>query len=707
MKPKNSLGIGIAALALSGLLVGCSEQADPTQTAQTQELPETQQQTTAMDDSGEIDAEAPVPPIDFSGFDQTVRPQDDFERFVNGTWQDTTEMPGDRGRYGTFGILRDRAQEQVQAIIEDFAGLEQVEPGSNEQKIRDLYQSVMDINSIDFLGLLPIEFQLNLIEAASEPGDIAELMAHFARHRIGQPLVLSVGQDAGDTSRYTVYASQSGLGLPDRAFYEDDDSVADIQDAYRGYLSTLFDLAGVEQADEAAEQVFALEKQIAQHHWTRVENRDRNRTYNPVSRPELKALAPDFAWTEFLQGLDLDARDDFVVRQPSYLEGLNELWQGIPLETWKTYLQARLLDSSANLLSEAFRDAHFEFRGRTLQGLEEPQPRWRQAVDIVNASIGEAVGKEYVARHFPPEAKDRMEELVANVKQAMRNSLEDLEWMTDTTRAEAFDKLEKFNTKIGYPEQWRDYSELEIKPNELIGNLRRVAAFEYQRRLDRLDGPVDRDEWFMTPQTVNAYYSSTLNEIVFPAAILQPPFFNLQADDAVNYGAIGMVIGHEIGHGFDDQGRKSDGDGMLRDWWTEEDAAEYTKRTDRLVEQYNAFNPIDDLHIDGRLALGENIGDLGGITLALRALRLSYGDKPPEPIDGYTAEQRFFLSFAQSWRSKYRDDALRQHLRTGPHSPPRYRVMGVLPNVDAFYEAFDVSEGDAMYIAPEERVSIW
>lgn len=649
-----------------------------------------------------------VPPIDFDGFDRSVRPQDDFERYVNGGWYRKTEMPADRGRYGIFAMLEDRASEQVRAIIEEIAARDDLEPGSDGQKIRDLFLSFMDEAGIEARGLSGLKPEFDAIDAIGSTTELAALFGEMSLRGGGHPLGLWIGQDLGEPERYTVYLSQSGLSLADRAFYlEDSPQMAGIQQGFREYLERIFGLLEHPDPADAAKRVFAVEQAIARHHWTRVANRDRNRTYNPVDAAGLRALAPEFAWDAFLAPLGLEAREDFIVRQPSFVEGFAQLLGEIPLADWQDYLRARVVTAAAEHLPAAFAEARFDFFGRRLQGLEAQQPRWRRGVNLVNASIGELVGKEYVARHFPPEAKARMMELVANVKQAMRESLETLDWMTESTRAEALAKLESFNTKIGYPDVWRDYSALEIRPDDLLGNLRRVQEFAIQRRLAQLDGPIDRSEWSMTPQTVNAYYSPSLNEIVFPAAILQPPFFNLDADDAVNYGAIGMVIGHEIGHGFDDQGRRTDGQGRLRDWWTPEDEAEFVRRTDRLVEQYSAFNPIDDLHIDGRLSLGENIGDLGGIALAYRAWRLSLNGVEPEPIDGYTGAQRFFIAFAQIWRSKYRDDALRQHLRTGPHAPPRYRVMGVLPNFTPFYEAFDVQPGDAMYRLAEQRVSIW
>jgi len=454
--------------------------------------------------------------------------------------------------------------------------------------------------------------------------------------------------------------------------------------------------------------VYALERTLAEPQWTRVENRDRTKTYNKLALADAKALAPTFPWAPMLDTAGVATQPEIVVRQPTYLQALDKVFETTPLDTWKDYLALRLLTSAAPMLSTPFVQADFEFHGRTLEGREVIEERWKRGVNLVNGTLGELVGQEYVARHFPPQAKARMEELVANLKLAMGESIDNVPWMTDETKKEARAKLAHFGTKIGYPSRWRDYSALEIKPDDLIGNLRRAEEFEYQYDLNRLGKPIDREEWRMNPQTVNAYYSATMNEIVFPAAILQPPFFSFTADDAVNYGGIGAVIGHEIGHGFDDQGRKSDGTGALREWWTPKDAEEYTRRTDRLSQQYDGYSPVEGMTINGKLTLGENIGDLGGLAVAWRAYHKSLAGKPaPEPIDGLTAEQRFFISYAQIWRSKEREDFLRNQIKTDPHSPAQYRLMGVLPNFDPFYQAWKVTETDKMYRAPAERVAIW
>jgi predicted metalloendopeptidase len=567
----------------------------------------------------------------------------------------------------------------------------------------------MDNERIERAGVEPLRAELAAIAALPDRTAVATYFATALRAGIPGPLGLRINQDQAEPDRYIVYLSQGGLGLPDRDYYFDTGEKADgIRAGYVALGERLFGLAGLHRTHERVAAAFALETALAKHHWTRVDNRDRIKTYNKKTADEVRALAPDFPWAAWLGTAGIAGEKDLVVRQPSYFEALSAVLAAQDLATWKDYLTLRLLVRAAPFLSEPFFQAHFAFYGKALEGREVPEQRWERGVDLVNRTLGELVGQEYVSRHFPPEAKVRMEQLVANLKLAMAESLDRVPWMTEATKREAQAKLAKFGTKIGYPERWRDYGALEIAPDDLVGNLRRAAEFEHRRDLARLGQPIDRAEWFMSPQTVNAYYTPSLNEIVFPAAILQPPFFHLEADDAVNYGAIGAVIGHEIGHGFDDQGRKSDGAGVLREWWTPKDAEEYNRRADQLVRQYERFSPVEGLTINGRLTLGENIGDLGGLALAWRAYQKSLeGKQPPAPIDGLTAEQRFFVSFAQIWRSKEREDYLRQQIKTDSHSPSRYRLMGTLPNFDPFVAAFGIREGDGMWIPPAERVSIW
>ena len=649
------------------------------------------------------------PALDFSGFDRSVAPADDFFQFVNGKWIAATEIPADKGRWGSFIILREEAAKHVREIVEQIGQAESLAEGSDQQKIRDLYRSFMDQERINQLGIAPIREDLQRIDAVSSGTELAQLLGRLARESVSHPLGLFVSQDAKQPDRYVVSVSQSGLGMPDRDYYFDEGPQAEaLRAGYVTYVTRLLELAGDTDAPAKAAVIMDLEKKIAQHHWTLVENRDRNKTYNKVTRDELLATIPQFDWLTYLSIIGVADQESFVVRQPSYLTGLAQVAESTDLETWKAYLRLRVIEDAASYLSQPFFDASFDYYGRLLSGLEEPEPRWKRGVQLLDGAIGELIGKEYVARHFPAEAKQRMEKLVGNLIVAMRESIADLEWMTPATRQEALAKLARFNTKIGYPDQWKDYSKLAVSPDDLIGNLKRVTEVEHQRDIDKLGGPVDRHEWFMNPQTVNAYYNPLLNEIVFPAAILQPPFFYLHADDAVNYGAIGAVIGHEIGHGFDDQGRKSDGTGLLRDWWTKADANEYDKRAEKLVAQYDGFRPLPDTAVNGQLTLGENIGDLGGITIAYRAYQRALADQPVVPEqEGYRGDQRFFLSFAQLWRMKSREDMLRQQLKTDPHSPPQYRVNGVLRNFPPFYAAFGVNPGNGMYLPPAERVSIW
>ncbi|MDX1571821.1 MAG: M13 family metallopeptidase [Xanthomonadales bacterium] len=682
---------------------------------------ETSEQSTAQQPAAEPAAEtakaAPVstevvpdtaPPIDFEGFDESVRPQDNFFEFVNGKWLADTDIPGDQARWGSFLILRERSREAVRDIIEDLAATENLEPGSAAQKIRDFYRSYTDIERRNALGIDPLKSELERIESIGSKAELASYFGRASRISVEKPFALFINQDAKNPEAYIAQFWQTGLGLPDRDYYFDEGERPEkLRTEYVAYVTRLFELAGMDDAAGLADTVMDIETQLAEHHWTRVANRDREKRYNKVARAELAELAPAVAWDQYLAATGVHEEDAFIVNQPSYFEGMSQVIEGVSLDGWKTYMKARLLSDAAPFLSDDFYQANFEFYSKTLQGREQPPELWKRGVDTVNGTVGELVGQIYVQRHFPPAAKERMVDLVENLKKAMAQSIDNLEWMTEETKTEAHDKLQNFTTKIGYPDEWRDYSALVISDDDLLGNLERVSQFEHEYQIGKLGGPIDRNEWFMNPQTVNAYYNPSMNEIVFPAAILQPPFFNMNADDAVNYGAIGAVIGHEIGHGFDDQGRKSDGTGTLRDWWTEEDAAEYQKRADALVAQYNQYEPVEGANINGELTLGENIGDLGGLTIAWRAYQLSKDGDEPAEIDGYTPDQRFFLSFAQIWRNKSREDYLRQQVKTDPHSPPRYRVLGSLPNFDPFYEVFDVKEGDGMWMPPDQRVSIW
>jgi putative endopeptidase len=661
-------------------------------------------------------AQAPLPEatpspalgFDPANFDTSVRPQDDFYQFANGTWLSTTPIPADRTSFGSFDALREQSETALRELLEEAAADRSHAAGSDLQKVADYYRSYLDADRIESLGLDPLRAELDRIARVEDRAFLPAQLAHLQRLRVQTPFALFVGQDQRQSDRYIASISQSGLGLPERDYYtRAGESFERTRTAYLHYMETMLAAAGVADPATAAGQVMTLETAMAEAHWDRVRNRDREATYNLMTGAELQRLTPTFDWDVFLAATGGDRSPGFVVRQPDYLQALARLMEDTPLRAWRHYMTFKLLDAYAGVLPAAFGDAQFEFRGRALAGLDEAPPRWKRAVGATEGALGEVAGRLYVERHFSPEAKARMQELVDNLLVAFRQGIDELEWMGPETKVEAQAKLARFNVKIGYPDEWRDYSELEVRDGDAVGNQMRSAAFGFQRMMDRLGQPVDRNEWGMTPQTVNAYYSPTMNEIVFPAGILQPPFFNLEADDAVNYGAIGGVIGHEISHGFDDQGSRSDGDGNLRDWWTAEDQQAFAERTGRLAEQYSGYCPMEGLCVDGRVALGENIGDLSGLTVAYRAYRLSLGDDEAPVIDGFTGDQRFFLGWAQIWRINYRDEALRQRVMVGPHSPNMYRVNGVMVNMPEFYEAFDVQPGDGLYVAPEARVRIW
>lgn len=654
----------------------------------------------------------PVAGFDVADLDTSVRPQDDFYQFVNGGWLERTEIPPDRPRWSTFDELIEQSEYRVRAIIEDFVTARDDPPHPDGAKIADLYLSFMDEDAVEAAGLQPLAPWLERIDTVADHDALAaEFGALRAQGAVTSlPLSFWVDLDFADTRRYTTYFGQSGLGMPDRDYYLlDDDRLAKTRQAYVRYIATLFELAGMEAdaAAQAAAEVFALEASLAELHWTRAARRDRQRTYNPVPLSALVDAAPGFNWPRYLTAAGLDGVDEVILREFSYFPAMTALIAATPIGTWRQYLRFKLLDEAAPWLSSPFVDAHFDLHHRTISGIPEQQLREDRVVRAIEQALGEAIGREYVARYFPPEHRVRMETLVANLKAAFRESIDALEWMSEATKAEARAKLANFGVKIGYPDTWRDYGELEIHAGDLVGNIHRAKRFEYERMVGRLGAKVDPGEWLMTPQTVNAYYSATRNEIVFPAAILRPPFFNPMADDAINYGAIGAVIGHEISHGFDDQGRRTDGAGLLRDWWTESDDARYRSLADRLVALYGAFEPLEGVHIDGEVSLGENIADNAGLTVALRAYRRSLGEGEAPVIDGFAGEQRFFMGWAQVWRIQFRDDALRRQLMSGHHSPGRYRVIGVVRNIDAFHEAFEVQEGDGMWLSPEERVAIW
>ncbi|WP_337176895.1 M13 family metallopeptidase [Paludisphaera sp.] len=652
----------------------------------------------------------PAPPrsgVDRSGFDAAVRAQDDFFRHVNGGWIEKTEIPADKPRWGTFDRLVEESDAAIRAIIEE-AEKSDAPAGSEARKVGDLYKSFMDEARVDELGIKPLADDLARVDALTDKKGLVALLGSLQREGVGGVFGAGVGVDAKKSDQYVVYMGQGGISLPDESYYREP-QYQEIREAFVAHVGRMLALAGVADPEAAAAKVMELETAIAKHHWDRVKRRDRTLTYNKKTFAELESLAPAVDWRAWFENQGAPKLDEVVVGQPDFFAAASKLIEEVPLEDWKTFLRWKLVHGAADYLSRPFVEEDFAFFGRTLSGTPELPARWKRGVGLVSGAMGEAVGKLYVERHFPPEAKARMKELVDNLTAAYHENISNLDWMSPETRAKALEKLAKFAPKIGYPDVWRDYSKLEIKADDLLGNVRRANAFENDRDLAKLGGPIDRDEWGMTPHTVNAYYNPTLNEIVFPAAILQPPFFDLTADDAVNYGAIGAVIGHEIGHGFDDQGSKSDGDGNMINWWTDADRKEFEARANKLIEQYNEFEPkqLPGRKVNGALTIGENIGDLGGLSIAYRAYKRSLEGKEAPVIDGLTGDQRFFLGWAQAWRTKFRDAELARRLTTDPHSPAEFRCNGVVRNMPEFHEAFDVKEGDGLWLAPEDRVRIW
>lgn len=638
---------------------------------------------------------------------QSLSPGENFYLYVNEGWLRDTPIPPDQSNYGSFSVLDDQVKEATRELIEQ-ASRSQATKGSDTQKVGDFFLSYTNLDRRNQLGIQPIESLLKEIADIKNEKQLAAVSAKLIRSGIPGAFVLYVSPDAKKSDQYTVYLSQSGLTLPDRDYYlVDQPQFNKAREAFQQYIRDMLTMVGHPQPGRASKRVYKLEQALAIAHWDRVKNRDPEATYNKRTAGELKRLLDGMAMEHYLTEVGLAHQDQFIVRQPDYFSTLNALLTAVPLQTWKDYLTFRVIDASATSLSETLETRYFEFHSTALSGIEEQKPLWRRGVEMCNAVLGEIVGKLYVEKHFPPQAKERMEELVGNLKLAFARRIDNLEWMSPATKLQAHEKLSKFTTKIGYPDEWKDYSKLDIAADDLVGNLRRAAEVEFQRRIDRLGGPIDRGEWFMTPQTINAYYNPTMNEIVFPAAILQPPFFNLLADDAVNYGGIGAVIGHEISHGFDDKGSQYDGDGNLRRWWTLEDRQEFERRADLLVAQYDAYQPFEDMNVNGRFTLGENIGDLGGMAVAYEAYRMSLDGHEAPVIDGLTGDQRFFMGWAQIWRRLYREPELRKRLVQDPHSPSEYRCNGIVSNMDAFYEAFSVKPEDPMYIPPERRVRIW
>ncbi|MGL1889518.1 MAG: M13 family peptidase [Reichenbachiella sp.] len=639
--------------------------------------------------------------------DTTVNPGDNFQFFVNGTWINNTEIPADKSSYGTMGILHEESQENVKMIIEDCASGD-FASGSDEQKVGDLYSSYMNMDKRNELGVTPLAASLEKIEAISSHADVILFFAYANKNGITSPVGGWVYPDMKKPTEYALYSWQGGLGLPDREYYlSEDEKFSGIRTSYMEHVALMFELAGFVDGVQSASVVIDVETKIASNHIKKEETRDRVKMYNNYPVDSLDSLMPNWDWVSYFNEIGTPNLKNIIITQPSYILSLDDLLPAIEVSEWKTYLKWAILDNAASQLSVELDEQNFNFYSKTLRGTEEQLPQWRRGVNVVNGNLGEVVGKVYVSKYFVPAAKERMTELVANLVKAYEISIKELDWMGEETKAEALNKLSKFTPKIGYPEKWRDYSSLEIKADDLYGNLKRSNLAEHNKEIAKIGQPIDPTEWAMTPQTVNAYYSPALNEVVFPAAILQPPFFDMTVDDATNYGAIGAVIGHEMGHGFDDQGSATDGDGVLRDWWTDADKEEFNSRTSALVDQYSGFKVFEDLNVNGEFTLGENIGDLGGMTIAIKAYQMSLNGKEPEVIDGFTGMQRLFLGWGQAWRGKSREKALRMQVSTDPHSPRDFRVNGVLSNIPEFYEAFDVQPGDSLYLAPEDRVKIW
>ncbi|OHX19764.1 M13 family metallopeptidase [Chromobacterium sphagni] len=644
--------------------------------------------------------------IDTQNFNRDVRPQDDIYLAVNGKWLDTHEIPAAESWEGAFKELRDLSEARSRSLIEDASA--KAGTGGNQQRIGAIYSSFMDEAAAEKKALQPIEPDLQAITLLSGRNELLRLLGAWQAGNVRLPLAFEVGIDAKDAKSYLPELYQSGLLMPDRDYYlGKDPRFAKARAAYLHYLQQLFRQAGYAQPEKRAGRVLALETKLAQLQRSRVENRDPQKSYNKMTVAQLEKLAPKLDWHGFFSAAGVPDLAVVNVSQPEFVSALAQLLRKEPLLNWQDYLVVHTLDGYAPYLNQAMVDARFDFYGKALSGTLEQRPRWKRGVQLVESSLGEAVGEQYVAKYFPAENKQKMHELVGNLMKAYRQSIEGLSWMSPATKQAAQVKLSKYMLKIAYPDHWRDYSGLELKADDLVGNVKRANRFEYQWQLSHLGKPVDRTEWGMTPQTVNAYYNPSQNEIVFPAAILQPPFFNAQADDAANYGGIGAVIGHEISHGFDDQGSQYDADGNLRDWWTAEDKARFHELTSKLVAQYEAYEPLPGKHINGKLTLGENIADNVGLQIAYKAYQLSLDGKPAQAIDGMSGDQRFFYGFAQVWRGKTRDEALLSRLVSDPHSPEAFRAIGATSNSDAFQKAFDVKPGDKMFKPEDQRIHIW
>ena len=642
--------------------------------------------------------------LDFTNIDSTVRIQDDLYRYFNGSWLKSAVIPADRATDGAFVTLRDLSEKQVRAIIESATGSEEA------KKISDLYASFMAADAIEEKGFSPILGDLTKCDSIQNLNDFISTMSWLEARGLGGVFGSFIYADQMDASTNILYLAQGGISLPDESYYREE-QYSEIRSAYLLHVEKMFSLVGITDGAALATKILALETAIASHHFDAVKDRDATLTYNKMNRAEVIALMPAFDFDLYLSAGEIPSvvLDSVIVQQPPFFQGLSKILSAFDRDSWVAWLKWNIISGSAPYLSRALVNQNFDFYGKTLSGTPELRERWKRAVSVVEGSLGEAVGKVYVEAHFPLEAKTRMEELVANLIQAYRISISAIDWMSDETKLKALEKLGKFTPKIGYPNKWRDYSALQTNPNDLFANIGHVTKFQRDFELAKIGKPVDRDEWHMTPQTVNAYYNPVMNEIVFPAAILQPPFFGLSADDAVNYGGIGAVIGHEIGHGFDDQGSKYDGDGALNNWWSDTDRAAFELRSNALIAQYNELHPEEtpDITVNGALTVGENIGDLGGLAIAYKAYQISLAGKASPVIDGLTGEQRLFLGWAQVWRGKVRPEEQRRRIATDPHSPSEFRCNTIVSNFTPFYDAFDVTEKDALWMDEKLRVQIW
>jgi putative endopeptidase len=646
--------------------------------------------------------------FDAAGMDRSVAPGDDFGRYANGTYLKNLVIPGDRANYGMFTRLRDLSQERTRTIVEAAVSRKGAKPGSEAQKVGDFYASFLDEAAIEAKGLAPLKPHLDAIAAIATRAQLFKAFGMANRMGVSTPIDIGPYQDLKNPDVYSVYVNQGGLGLPDRDYYLDakNPKFAEIRGKYLTHVANMLRLAGVAQPEDRAKGIVALETKLAEVQWSKVEERQMDKLYNPIKRADLDSAYPGVDWAALLSAAGVQGQKELIISHPSAIAGAGKLLASESLDTWKDYLLLRSLKGAAPYLPKAFVEESFAFNGTVLSGQPENQPRWKRGVDVTTNALGEAVGKLYVAKYFPPEAKRQADLLVKNIISAMDQRLANLTWMDPKTKVEARAKLAKFTPKIGYPSQWRDYSKLDVRRGDALGNAMRAAAFEYQRQLDKIGKPIDRSEWGMTPMTVNAYANPFWNEIVFPAAILQPPFFDAHADAAVNYGGIGVVIGHEISHHFDDQGRKFDKEGKLSDWWTPEDVKRFTALTDQVVKQYSAYEPLPGVHVNGELTLGENMADLAGANVSYDAYHKSLNGKPAPVLGGFTGDQRFFFGFAQVWRQKYRDASLLQQVTTNEHTPGHLRP-NVVRNLDAWYTAFDVKPGQALYLAPSERIKVW